>query len=312
MAFLKKEATVIFLLTALLIGGCDNNDSSHNSSYSNPSDSTTILEDSFNETTDDFPDYYSDMGDNEVLYVWKNDNGFYRCGVRSSGSSITPTLGFFDKIQNESPCPLPIMKDIIKEKCDQQKIYIYEIDYPLSEQCYTELLSIPYPRFTSLNKEIYRQLDILDTYDYFFPNGNEYKDLSSYFTQSDTYAIKSYSKFFTETSYIYCWENNSGDYYYGISCEDNRNCVFYTWVDYMQNFFPCNKDEIKRIVQLFYQHNSFSKQNLIVKIPMINGYSQYQDDLLAIYPANLDIINDELAYEELGLLDTFNSLNKGS
>ena len=71
-----KKTTIILLLTALLIGGCDNNDSSHNSSYSNPSDSTTIIEDSYNETTDDFPDYYSDMGDSEVLYVWKNDNAF--------------------------------------------------------------------------------------------------------------------------------------------------------------------------------------------------------------------------------------------
>lgn len=78
----------------------------------------------------------------------------------------------------------------------------------------------------------------------------------------------------------------------------------------MQNFFPCNKNEIKRIVQLFYQHNSFSKQNLIVKIPMIAGYSQYKTDLLAKYPDDLDIINDELAYEELGLLDSFNSLNR--
>lgn len=313
---MRKIKRIGFLIAVLFLTCCSNNNdfskdgnasvfSSNESLSGNEKPSSN---DSYTTTIDDYLNYCKNINDGSSIYCWRNENSYYRSGLFKPSSSSYPSFDSIKKMQEETPCPLPIMAQIIEENCEQKRVNIIEIDYPLSEQCYGEILCLPVGRYSSRNKEIYSLLNILDTYDYYFGKNGEYFNLYNDLDNSDSVETRTYLKYLFASSYVYCWKNdNSDDYAFGISCEPNDQCVFYGWVDYMQNILPCSKNDIKRIIQLFYRHYSSPMQNLLVEIPFISNYLQYKQDILEKYPNNLSVVDNKSLYTELGLIESYNS-----
>lgn len=308
---MKKCILLITLVSSILVAcyspnsETDSSLESLSSSFSRPSEDKSSMQDSYSENINNFLNYREWITDYSTIYYWKNENGFYRCGLFAPSSDVYKYYSSFQNMQSEMPCPLPIMAEIIKEKCDQKQIKLIEIDYPISEECYLELFAIPISRYTSNNIEVYKELNILDTYHSYFGDNSDYFDLSKDLKDDDSKAVKTYYKYFYESSYIFAWQVEE-DYSFGISYWKKDECISHSWITFVQDL-PCTKDDIRRLVELYYNRYSYKKQNLIVQIPVIKSYQDYRENILANYPDNINYLDDKSLYEDLGLLDSYSA-----
>lgn len=269
--------------------------------------SVSLLRDTSNDYSSSFSnnstaDYVPSFSSSSTIFYWRDSSSelrFGTCVLNNSG----PSLDLFNEMQTSKNCSLSTMKKVVGGHGGSSSNKIFEINYPMAEEDVRAFGNMAYPSFPSRDLSIYEQLDLLNIYYYFYDGSEQiYANMSECFKNEEDKCFDIYSKYFTNLSHIYCWEDN-GNYYCGIAPEKDDDVVDLTPIRYFQDFLPCPLSKMKRLVQKYYEIVDTDIGNYVIETPLIKTVSDWREYIKNPYPNNIS--SNKLLYEELGIEEAF-------
>lgn len=309
-----KTLLVMIFLLSICCSSCSNGNKATFDSTGNVSECSSNSDKTVSLASDTSNDYSSSFSDNSTAYYvpsfsssstifyWRDSSSelrFGTCVLNNSG----PSLDLFNEMQTSKNCSLSTMKKVVGGHGGSSSNKIFEINYPMAEEDVRAFGNMAYPSFPSRDLSIYEQLDLLNIYYYFYDGSEQiYANMSECFKGEEDKCFDIYSKYFTNLSHIYCWEDN-GNYYCGIAPEKDDDVVDLTPIRYFQEFLPCSLSNMKKIIQKYYGIININIDNYIIETPLIKTAADWRDYVKSPYPNNIS--SNKLLYEELGIEEAF-------
>lgn len=311
---MKKATLIVIGCLGSALMSCKNNPQPAETSSIKPNESSQTIVSSVL-TPNDFPEYRDVFKNTTTVFYWKDSNGELMCGLASSSgsSALPPSADYFQKMQNESPCPVYVMGQIANEyyssRPDEEKRNpVFEVAYPTIGEAWSELAAFAYPKLPSRNVSIYETLGIKESYEnYYGASKQVYFSNHDLLETNEPSVFRYLPKYFTNLSPIYRWIDDSNNTRYGFGPQKQDTGVMAEGpMEYMQNYCNCSPEEIKKIIAAYYASAKVPAENPIIEIPTIRNMDTWKNEVSDVYPRNIS--QDIALYQELGIEEAYNSL----
>lgn len=244
------------------------------------------------------------------IFYWRDPAGKYRFGVRAANASSTHFP--IDTIQAfiNQDCPWYVMRQIIsnyygKYPTKEKNNIFIEIPYPLEKMAAVTAANMDF-NVSTRNYNLYEELGLTDLYDKYYADSRQiYFEHYGLFDGEISPAYSVYPAYFTNLSHIYRWTDNNGDIRYGVGPQEDGKLTSAYAIPTMQQIVSCSFEEIKNIISTYYRVTNVAVENIIVDIPWMGAMANYEKLIASKYPENVS--TDKELYEELGIIDGYNS-----